>query len=163
MNLFSPVRLGWRVTTGAVDLAVGVVRGLASPLLGGHDEPAEPLPRRPPVRPPAPAPEASASAPPPVAAPAPAPAFETEPLPPVTELLTDRKTIDDEPELVETEGGATAGAELHVDPPWQGYEQMTAADIVDRLVLADAAERAVVLLYERQHKQRKSILAAAAA
>lgn len=160
MDLFSPVRLGWRVTTGAVDLAVGVVRGLASPLLGHDDEPAAPLSRRPPVRPPAP-PTRVPTATPPVTAPEPEP--EPEPLPPVTELLTDRKTVDDEPELVETEGGATAGPELHVDPPWQGYEQMTAADIVDRLVLADAAERAVVLLYEQQHKQRKSILAAATA
>lgn len=156
MDLFSPVRLGWRVTTGAVDLAVGVVRGLAGPLLGSDDEPAPPLSRRPPVRPPAP-PKRVPTAAPPAAEP------EPEPLPPVTELLTDRKTIDDEPELVETEGGATAGPELHVDPPWQGYEQMTAADIVDRLVLADAAERAVVLLYEQQYKRRKSILAAAAA
>lgn len=156
MDLFSPVRLGWRVTTGAVDLTVGVVRGLASPLLGRDDEPAPPLSRRPPVRPPSP-PKRMPAAAPPAADP------EPEPLPPVTEVLTDAKTIDDEPELVETEGGATAGPELHVDPPWHGYEQMTAADIIDRLVLADPAARAVVLLYEQQHKQRKSILDVAAA
>ena len=64
------------------------------------------------------------------------------------ETLSAVKTIDDGAELVESEGAASPGAQLRVDAPWDGYEQMKAADIVDRLVVADAAEKAVVRLYE---------------
>ena len=54
------------------------------------------------------------------------------------------------------------GAELHVDAPWDGYDRMRAADIVDRLQVADEATRAVVRLYETQGKARSSVLAATA-
>jgi len=54
------------------------------------------------------------------------------------------------------------GAELHVDAPWDGYDRMRAADIVDRLSVADEATRAVVRLYEAQGKARSSVLAATA-
>ena len=54
------------------------------------------------------------------------------------------------------------GAELHVDAPWDGYDRMRAADIVDRLSGADEATRAVVRLYEAQGKARSSVLAATA-
>jgi hypothetical protein len=54
------------------------------------------------------------------------------------------------------------GAEVHVDPPWDGYDRMRAADIVDRLRAADEAMRAVVRLYEAQGKARSSVLAATA-
>jgi hypothetical protein len=54
------------------------------------------------------------------------------------------------------------GAEVHVDAPWAGYDRMRAADIVDRLRIADEATRAVVRLYEQQGKARSSVLAATA-
>lgn len=74
---------------------------------------------------------------------------------------TAAKTIDDRPELVDSEGPAESpGAEIRVDAPWNGYEQMTAADIVDRLAVADTATKAVVRLYEEQHKHRRTVLAA---
>ena len=53
------------------------------------------------------------------------------------------------------------GAVVHVDEPWDGYQRMAAADVVDRLRVADEATKAVVLLYEEQHRARKSVLAAA--
>jgi hypothetical protein len=49
-----------------------------------------------------------------------------------------------------------------VDAPWDGYDRMRAADIVDRLQAADEATRAVVRLYEAQGKARSSVLAATA-
>jgi hypothetical protein len=54
------------------------------------------------------------------------------------------------------------GAQVHVDAPWDGYDRMRAADIVDRLRAADEATRAVVRLYEAQGKARSSVLAATA-
>jgi hypothetical protein len=54
------------------------------------------------------------------------------------------------------------GAEIHVGAPWAGYDRMRAADIVDRLRIADEATRAVVRLYEQQGKARSSVLAATA-
>ncbi len=54
-----------------------------------------------------------------------------------------------------------AGPELHVDPPWDGYDDMTAADIRDRLAAASAAEAGAVELYEATHKSRRSVLEAA--
>lgn len=155
MILLSPVRLGWRVTTGVAGFAAHaavaateevVARVLVSPVRP-RSAPADVAARPVSAPPPAPAPRPS---PPPVPSPG-----------PVLETLSAVKTLDDAPELVESEGAASPGAELRVDAPWDGYEQMKAADIVDRLVVADAAQKAIVRLYEQQHRGRKSVLAAA--
>jgi len=71
--------------------------------------------------------------------------------------------VDSEPVMAYEAGpGDEVGAELHVDAPWDGYDRMRAADIVDRLKVADEATRAVVRLYEAQGKARSSVLAATA-
>jgi len=71
--------------------------------------------------------------------------------------------LDTEPVLAYESGPADdVGAEIHVDSPWDGYDRMRAADIVDRLRVADDATRAVVRLYEEQGKARSSVLAATA-
>jgi hypothetical protein len=79
------------------------------------------------------------------------------------ELIPDH--VDEEPVLVaeSAEEGAEEGAgpELHVDPPWDGYDRMTAADIRDRLSAASATEAAAVELYEATHKGRRTVLDAA--
>jgi hypothetical protein len=79
------------------------------------------------------------------------------------ELLPDH--VDEEPVLVAevAEEGAEEGAgpELHVDPPWDGYDQMTAADIRDRLTGASATEAAAVELYESTGKNRRTVIEAA--
>ena len=73
--------------------------------------------------------------------------------------------VDEEPVLVAevAEEGAEdgAGAELTVEPPWEGYDQMTAANIRDRLSAATATEAAAVQLYESSRKNRRSVLDAA--
>ena len=78
------------------------------------------------------------------------------------ELIPDH--VDEEPVLVAevAEEGAEdgAGPELHVDPPWDGYDQMTAADIRDRLAAASTVEAGAVELYERTHKNRSSVIEA---
>ena len=55
------------------------------------------------------------------------------------ELIPDH--VDEEVVLVAevAEEGAEdgAGPELHVDPPWDGYDEMTAAEIRDRLTAGD--------------------------
>jgi hypothetical protein len=80
------------------------------------------------------------------------------------ELIPDH--VDEEVVLVaETaEAGATdgAGPELHVDPPWDGYDEMTAADVRDRLAAASPTEAAAVELYESTHKSRRTVIDAAA-
>ena len=79
------------------------------------------------------------------------------------ELIPDH--VDEEPVLVAevAEEGAEdgAGPELNVEAPWEGYDQMTAADIRDRLTAASPAEAAAVELYESAGKSRRSVLDAA--
>jgi hypothetical protein len=73
--------------------------------------------------------------------------------------------VDEEVVLVAevAEEGAEngAGPELRVDPPWDGYDKLTAADIRDRLTGASPTEAAAVELYESTHKNRRSVLDAA--
>jgi hypothetical protein len=81
-----------------------------------------------------------------------APAPEPRPAPHVSE----------DPEPVASFGPAgEPGATLEVDPPWPNYDNHSAAEVVRRVRAGDEATRAVVLLYERSHKARKSVIAAA--
>jgi hypothetical protein len=108
----------------------------------------------------------------PPAPPSPPPAPATPPTPPAeqpdTPLSREQaaaKTIDDTPEVVaeRADRGAEdgAGAQLDIEPPWEGYDEMTAAQVGERLAEADAAAVAIVELYERGHKKRATVLAAA--
>jgi hypothetical protein len=79
------------------------------------------------------------------------------------ELVPDH--LEEEPVLVAeaAEKGAEdgAGPELHIDEPWKGYDQMTAADVRARLSSATTAQAAAVELYEASRKGRSSVLEAA--
>jgi hypothetical protein len=55
------------------------------------------------------------------------------------------------------------GPEIHVDEPWPGYAAMNAPEIIDRVRVSDEAVRAIVALYERSHRKRKTVLRAAGA
>jgi hypothetical protein len=70
--------------------------------------------------------------------------------------------VSEEPELVEelAEPGAEdgAGAEVRVEPPWEGYEQMNAKQVIARLGSASTAELAAVQLYEGGNRGRRTIL-----
>jgi hypothetical protein len=73
--------------------------------------------------------------------------------------------VSEEPELVaetaETGAQEGAGAEVDVDEPWSGYDEMNAADIEDRLLTEGPEAAAAVSLYEASHKGRASIIEAA--
>ena len=73
--------------------------------------------------------------------------------------------VDERPVVADevAEAGAEegAGAEVHVDQPWQGYAGMTAAEIQGRLADADPEVAAVVKLYEAAHRGRSTVIEAA--
>jgi hypothetical protein len=54
-----------------------------------------------------------------------------------------------------------AGAQVHVDPPWGGYDDMTAARIQQRLRTAKREVVAAVSLYESTHRKRRTVIDAA--
>jgi hypothetical protein len=63
-------------------------------------------------------------------------------------------------EFAEPGAAEGAGAEVHVDEPWEGYRQMAAADIRERALVAGPEELAVVQLYETMHRRRRTVLEA---
>jgi hypothetical protein len=77
-------------------------------------------------------------------------------------LAPEPSHVSEEPELVAevADRGAEegAGAEVHVDEPWEGYDRMTAAAIRGRLRMEGTAVAATVRLYEAAHKGRSSVL-----
>jgi hypothetical protein len=99
---------------------------------------------------------APAPAPPPDPAPEPAPAPEAE-------LLGEEPAhVTRGDETVASFGPADDPAPtLHVQAPWDDYDAQPAAEIAKRVRTADEATKAVVLLYERGHKARASIIRAA--
>jgi len=54
-----------------------------------------------------------------------------------------------------------AGAEVHIDTPWDGYDAMTAIQVQERLANADSAVAAAVALYEGAGRRRVSVVGAA--
>jgi hypothetical protein len=101
--------------------------------------------RRPEARPRATPRRRPAAAPAPAAAPEPAPAH-----------------VSREAETVASFGPADdPSSALEVRAPWRDYDSQPAAEVVKRVRAADEATRAVVLLYERAHKGRSSVIKAA--
>jgi hypothetical protein len=95
----------------------------------------------------------------------PAPSADV-PAPEVAPLRAEPIHVSEEPTVVEefAEPGAEegAGAQVTVDEPWEGYARMSARDIVARLADAAPEELAAVQLYESAHKQRETVITAAA-
>ncbi len=81
-----------------------------------------------------------------------------------TELVAEPPHLDAEPELVAefAEPGVEdgAGPELKIHEPWDGYGQLDAAAVIDRIASATDAELALVKLYEQSHRQRPTVLEA---
>ncbi len=113
-------------------------------------DPAPAAPRTPPPAPPAPA-RAAAPASAPTRAPAP---IAVVPEPTRGEAARIREA---QREAERTEDGP--GPEIRVDEPWPGYTSMNAPEIIDRVKASDDATKAIVLLYERSHRKRKTVLA----
>lgn len=70
--------------------------------------------------------------------------------------------VSEEPVLVEefAEPGAEdgAGAQVRVDPPWDGYERMSAKDVIARVASADSAQLAAAQLYESANRRRQTVM-----
>jgi hypothetical protein len=117
---------------------------------------AEARARRPEARPRGAARTRPATPPVPKTPPAPAPTPEAE-------LLGDAPAhVTSGAEAVASFGPADdPSPALQVQAPWDGYDAHPAAEIVKRVRAADEATRAVVLLYERGHKGRASVIRAA--
>ena len=169
-----------RTSLRSVEAAVERVRG-------GRVEEARPVPERSPARdrtpPAASAPrrpraaraEAPVAPPPPVAAPPPPVAVPPPPVavpppvaaPPPFDVVPEptpgqaARIRVEQREAEQTEG--SPGPEIHVEEPWPGYASMNAPEIIDRLRVSDDTVKAVVLLYERSHRARKTVLRAAGA
>jgi hypothetical protein len=115
--------------------------------------------------------EAAAAPPPPPPAPAPAPQAATPPArprrpaapaAPDLRAVSDNGHVETEATLVESFGApGDVGSAITVEAPWDGYDGMAAAAIITRVRGSDEATRAVVRLYEQQHKQRATVLRAA--
>jgi hypothetical protein len=95
---------------------------------------------------------------------APAPRPLSEEPEPQTPLDQEPVHVSEEPELVRelAESGAEDGAGAHVtvNPPWDGYAQMNAREVIARAGQASPAELAAVRLYESRHRSRQTVLAA---
>jgi hypothetical protein len=180
-----PVRIGVRAselwlrvaeqTLGVAANATGrlidatIPRGSARPDAGARQTPSTPGTTASAVATQAPSRETAATGRPAPAAPTVQAAPSAPPAPPQPEaldtLVGGEPHVSEEPELVEefSEPGAEdgAGAEIHVDEPWDGYRQMNAKDVIARLAAATPAELAAVQLYEGGNRGRQTILAAA--
>jgi len=93
----------------------------------------------------------------PPAPPAPAPSVATTPGADADAGHVEREAVL-VAESADEQAADGAGAEVHVAEPWPGYGEMTAADIIDRLAVADAGILAVVRLYESSHSKRVTVL-----
>jgi hypothetical protein len=63
-------------------------------------------------------------------------------------------------QVADREAEEGAGAEIEVAEPWDGYDRLTARQIVAELANASSEGLAAVQLYEGSHRARRSVLAA---
>jgi hypothetical protein len=168
-NVMTPIpRLLSKAADAAVDLARASVQLAVSAAEIARAEirdrrrapmPADPAPAAPRTPPPAPPAPARAAAPASAPAPAPAPTRAPAPIAVVPEPTRGEaaRIREAQREAERTEDGP--GPEIRVDEPWPGYTSMNAPEIIDRVKASDDATKAIVLLYERSHRKRKTVLA----
>lgn len=93
------------------------------------------------------------------------PAAASGPAVPAVPPTPGAKQVDDDPvpvaEFAEPGAADGAGAEVSMDAPWEGYDDLTAAQIKQRLRDADSEVAAAVSLYEGLGRKRRSVLDAA--
>jgi len=70
--------------------------------------------------------------------------------------MADRREAQREAEANE----GSPGPEIHVEEPWDGYAEMSAAHVIRRLTEAAPAVTAMVRLYESQNAKREAVLRA---
>jgi hypothetical protein len=151
----------------SLQIAGAVAEAASNRIRGRRSDPVPEPPRSPAGQPPparsAPRARAARPAPPPPAPAAPAPAVDEDP-PPIAVVREPTRGEAARIRARQREAEQTPdspGPEIRIDEPWPGYKAMKAPDIVERLAVADDAVKAVVLLYERSHRGRKTVLQAA--
>lgn len=175
----APLRLGLSAGELALEVALGMVRGTRRALEGDHGrdsslaQPSWPPPPPAPSRRGKPSRPASSNGSSATEAPAkPRPeAVESPPTVvrgdavPAIPPPEGAKEVDDTPipigEFAEEGAEDGAGAEVRIDPPWDGYDDMTAAQIQERLANAEREVVAAVSLYEGMCRGRRSVARAA--
>lgn len=55
-------------------------------------------------------------------------------------------------------GADGVGPQIHVDEPWDGYDELDAQQVADQLADASAGMLAVVRLYESTHRDRAAVI-----
>ena len=55
-------------------------------------------------------------------------------------------------------GDTGPGPEVHVEAPWPDYDELSISELLMRIEQATPAEKAIVLLYERQAANREAVL-----
>ena len=153
-----PFRVGRRVAETALELSVEVARRAAAVVLTERERPESPdsVRVRVSVEDDVLADEAPVVLPVPDLGPAQEFARDPEPEP---------IHVSEEPVLVEefAEPGAEdgAGAQVHVEEPWVGYDAMRVPDIARELASAEPTVAAAVKLYEVNGRGRRGVIAAA--
>jgi hypothetical protein len=170
-------KLGLKAVRRAGSAALPVVKRLAEPLQrklgqnsGNGAHPAGPMPT--PTSGTTPGDSAPAARPAPSAKAAPAP------MPPAAPVASDATAAPAEPaaappaaepdhvdreatlvrESVDPDAADHVGAQIHIEEPWDGYSDMRAVDIVERLADASPEMLAVVRLYEQANRDRVTVL-----
>jgi hypothetical protein len=172
----APVRIGLSAGELALEVALGLMRGSRRALEGERERelgsiqahpswPPPPVRPRQPERPRSSNGASSAAEPPPRPGATVPPAAVQGDAVPVIPPPAGAKEVDDAPvpvgEFAEEGAEDGAGAEVHVEPPWDGYDDMTAAQIAKRLADADRETVATVSLYEGMRRGRTSVVRAA--
>jgi hypothetical protein len=172
----SLISLPLRLTLRATGLAVHGAREIVDRVAGlaglTHDDAPAPdfrrAPDEPPTRtePPARPTQIQTAAPPePIETADATPIDRGEPVDYDTPEPAEPVHLELEDDLVEevAEPGAEdgAGAQVHIAEPWSGYRELRAADVIDRLPAASAAELAAIELYELSSRKRQTIITAA--
>lgn len=145
----------------AGSLALTIARRVAEPLVdrrrscgtqpGAAPPEAQPYPPEPPIESVA-RPEAKRPPPPPPVPPAPEP-DEPEPEP----AHVDREAVV-VAEFADPGASDGVGAQIRIDEPWPGYDELRAKQVTAQLADASAEMLAVVRLYEGVNRNRKTVL-----
>jgi hypothetical protein len=139
--LLLPVTLPLRIVRVTAERSFGIARGVLGAVLPSDDRPVA---------------DADIFAPT-----APEPEPEAEAAIPSLEVLEGDEHLEVEDVVVAESGPERgAGAEIHVDEPWAGYDAMALDEVLARLEDATEAQVAIVRLYERQHENRQAVLLA---
>lgn len=161
-----PLWLAASLGEGALEVALSLVREVRSALENGgpSDQAPEPAVTKVEVERPTfsrkPRPRSRPASRPPRRAPG--EPRRAAPRAPVSDAV---KTVDDAPvpvaEFGEQGAEESAGAEVRVDAPWEGYDAMRVVDLKARLAEADREVLAAVVLYESLGRGRRSVIDAA--